>query len=961
MLFVSSLYSIRVIAELLVIICKIDKNQLLRYSVTENIQEYKVEEENPVSTEKIHIPVSGMHCVNCALNLEKRLKKVNGVVEASVNFATESASIEYLPDLATIEGMMAAIEDAGYKPLLPSGAETETVTEEIEDAERAARKAEITDQTRKFIVGLVLTIPLFILSMGRDFGILGAWIHAAWVNWFFWLLATPVQFYTGWDYYRGGWKSLKNGSANMDVLVAMGSSVAYFYSVVLLLYPPLGQHTYFETSAMIITLIKLGKMLESRAKGRTGEAIRNLIGLRPKTATIMVKDGVGGQGVAGIQGDGAAGDQGDGVAGDQGDGVAGSQRDRGAAAQGDGIAGTEDDRVAKTHGGGIAGTQGNEGAEGGAQGANTADWREMKVPLSRVRVGDTLIVRPGESIPVDGVVLAGESAVDESMLTGEPLPVDKGAGDIVIGATINQAGMLKIKATQVGQNTALARIIRMVQQAQGSKAPIQALADRISSIFVPAVIGIAFLTFILWWIAGGAFVPAMIRLVAVLVIACPCALGLATPTAIMAGMGKAADRGILFRNSESLQKASQLDTIIMDKTGTITLGKPAVVRITILDPRIRNEEELLRMAACAEKGSEHPLGRAIVKEAEERKIKLSEPEDFLALGGSGVSARVNGKTVRVGKPVWFEELGLQLSEDAKSRIHTMQAEGQTVMLVAVEDQPANIEANIAGGSHSGTSVGTGIGGGSHSGMAVKPGIGKTRSGTSIRANIAGGSHSGTSVGKGIGGGSHSGTPITGIHPAGLISVADPVKPESKSAIEELHRQGIHVVMLTGDNLHAAKAVASLMHIDEILAEVRPEEKLTRVKELQDKGHLVGMVGDGINDAPALAQADVGLAIGTGVDVAIEAADITLVSGSLIGVSRAIQLSRATMRTIRQNLFWAFFYNVALIPAAAGAFSSVGFLPEFLRQLHPILAALAMATSSLTVVSNSLLLYRTRIA
>jgi len=816
-----------------------------------------------VATKKVNIPVTGMHCVNCALNLEKRLRKVNGVVEASVNFATENALIEYLPDMATIEGMMAAIEDAGYKPLLPIGSETEALSEEIEDAEKAARKAEISDQTRKFLVGLVLTIPLFVLSMGRDFGILGTlgtWIHAAWVNWLFWLLATPVQFYTGWDYYRGGWKSLKNGSANMDVLVAMGSSVAYFYSVVLLLYPPLGQHTYFETSAMIITLIKLGKMLESRAKGRTGEAIRKLIGLRPKTATIMVKEDTK----------------------------------------------TQEPEAAETE---------------TAKREPRWQWKEMTIPLSQVKVGDTIIVRPGESIPVDGVVLTGESAVDESMLTGEPLPVDKQSGDIVIGATINQAGMLKIKATQVGQNTALARIIRMVQQAQGSKAPIQALADRISSIFVPVVIGIALLTFILWWIIGGAFVPAMIRLVAVLVIACPCALGLATPTAIMAGMGKAADRGILFRNSESLQKASQLDTIVLDKTGTITLGKPAVVKITILDPGIRNEKELLRMGASAEKGSEHPLGRAIVKKAEEEGIKLFEPEEFRSFGGSGVSAKVNGKTVRVGKPAWFEELGLQLAEDTKSRIHSLQAEGQTVMLVAIEDRPAN----IGGDSRSVASI-TGIN-------------------TGPAGLISTGNHTGIH---------------TVIHPAGLISVADPVKPESKAAIEELHRQGIHVVMLTGDNYQAAKAVASLMHIDEVLAEVRPEEKLTRVKELQDRGHLVGMVGDGINDAPALAQADVGLAIGTGVDVAIEAADITLASGSLVGVSRAIQLSKATMRTIRQNLFWAFFYNVALIPAAAGAFSAVGFLPGFMRQLHPILAALAMATSSLTVVSNSLLLYRARI-
>ncbi|MEW6379131.1 MAG: heavy metal translocating P-type ATPase [bacterium] len=748
-----------------------------------------------MATRNVIIPIAGMHCVNCALNVEKRLKKLPGIVEASVNFATEQASVEYLTERATEEGIVEAIAEAGYRPLfMPAGAEEEAGGE----TEKAARRAEIADQTRKFLVGLILTIPVFILSMGRDLGLLsGAWVHASWFNWLLGILATPVQFYTGWDYYRGGWKSLKNRSANMDVLVAMGSSVAYLYSAVVLLYPAPGQHIYFETSAMIITLIKLGKMLEARAKGRTGEAIRRLIGLRPKTATIVISG------------------------------------------------------------------------------------KEREVPLAQVKIDDTVIVRPGESIPVDGLILAGESAVDESMLTGEPLPIDKRPGDSVIGATINQVGMLKVKATRVGQDTALARIIRLVQQAQGSRAPIQNLADRTSAVFVPAVIGIAGLTFILWWTIGGAFAPAMIRMIAVLVIACPCALGLATPTAIMAGMGRAADRGILFRNSEALQSASRLDTLVLDKTGTITLGQPSVVSVMILDPAmIQTEDELLQLAASAERGSEHPLGRAIVRKAEGEGIGLFEPENFQALGGSGVSAMINGKPVRVGKQAWFGELGLKLEEGAKSLIRALQEEGQTVMLAAIENRLA-----------------------------------------------------------------------------GLIGVADSIKPESPAAIEELHRQGLKVVMLTGDSLQTARTVASRMHIDDILAEVRPEEKLSRIRDLQDKGHLVGMVGDGINDAPALAQADVGLAIGTGVDIAIEAADITLVSGSLSGVPRAIQLSRATMRTIRQNLFWAFFYNVALIPAAAGAFSAIGFLPGFLRQLHPVLAALAMATSSLTVVSNSLLLSR----
>ena len=756
------------------------------------------------SVSKVSIPIAGMHCVNCALNVEKRLRRLPGVLHASVNFAAEQAQVEYLPDQATVEGIAKAIEEMGYRPLVAAAGASE---EEADDAEQAARKAEIKDQSRKFLVGLIFTLPLFILSMARDFGLIPTvFSHAPYINWLLWLLATPVQFYPGWDYYRGGWKSLQSASANMDVLVALGSSAAYFYSVFLLLFPGLGQHTYFETSAMIITLIKLGKMLETRAKGRTSEAIRRLIGLRPKTATIII------------------------------------------------------------------------------------DGKERQVPLSQVKVDDTVIVRPGESIPVDGLVVAGESAVDESMLSGEPLPVDKRPGDTVIGATINQTGRLKIQATRVGQDTALARIIRLVRQAQGSRAPIQNLADRIAAIFVPATVGIAGLTFILWFVIGGSFAQAMIRMVAVLVIACPCALGLATPTAIMAGVGKGASLGILFRNSEALQMASRLDTIVLDKTGTISQGRPAVVRIIILadlagDPKAATrlgEAELLQLAASAEQGSEHPVARAILKEAEGRGIRLIEPEGFQALGGSGVSATVGGRLVRVGKPAWLEELGIWLDEEAKSRILAMSLEGQTVMMVAVENRAL-----------------------------------------------------------------------------GLIGVADSIKPESAAAIEELHQQGIRVIMLTGDSLQAARAVASRVGINDIniMAEVRPEEKLARIRELQAAGHLVGMVGDGINDAPALAQANVGLAIGSGVDIAIEAADITLVSGSLTAVPKAIELSRATMRTIRQNLFWAFFYNLTLIPTAAGALGCVRSLPEFLRHLHPALAALAMSISSLTVVSNSLLLSR----
>lgn len=738
----------------------------------------------------ITLPITGMTCANCAMNIERALKKkVPGVVRASVNFATERAYVEYAPAITGAEEIIAAIEKAGYGAIMPG--------EDIEDAEMAAREAEIKDQTRKFLAGLIFTVPLFILSMGRDFGLLGEWSHAPWMNWLFLALATPVQFYTGYDYYIGGWKSLKNMSANMDVLVAMGSSVAYFYSLALLLYPALGAHVYFETSAVIITLIKLGKMLESRTKGKTGGAIRKLMDLSPKTATIM-----------------------------------------------------------------------DEG-------------KEREIPLEQVKKGDIVVVHPGESVPVDGVIVEGESGVDESMLTGEPLPVDKREGDSVTGGTINGEGRLKLEAKAVGKDTALANIIRMVRDAQGSKAPIQALADRVAAVFVPSVIGIAIITFVLWWTIGGEFVPSMIRMVAVLVIACPCALGLATPTAIMAGTGKGAEKGMLFRNSQALETASGLATVVLDKTGTITMGKPSVMNIVSYNTPDMGEEDILRLGASVERGSEHPLGRAIVKEAEVRGINLFEPEAFKASGGRGVEAKIEGVDVFVGKPDWLSEKGINISR-TEDKIDSLESEGKTVMLVAMDQ--------------------------------VK----------------------------------------------GLIAVADSIKSESVTAIKELHEQGLKVVMLTGDNARTAKAIAVESGVDDVIAEVLPEEKSRKVREYQERGNKVAMVGDGINDAPALAQADVGMAIGTGTDVAIESGDIILASGNLLGISKAIRLSRSTMRTIRQNLFWAFFYNIILIPVAAGVLYPVEILPLFLRQLHPILAAFAMAMSSITVVTNSLRLYRARI-
>jgi Cu+-exporting ATPase len=468
------------------------------------------------------------------------------------------------------------------------------------------------------------------------------------------------------------------------------------------------------------------------------------------------------------------------------------------------------------------------------------------------------------------------------MLTGEPIPSDKAPGDSVTGGTVNTEGLLRFEATKVGKDTALAQIIRLVRQAQGSKAPVQALADRVAAVFVPGVIGIAFLTFLIWWVWGGEFVPAMIRLVAVLVIACPCALGLATPTAIMAGTGLGAEKGTLFKNSTALESATKLDTVVLDKTGTITEGKPVVVDLALLDGRFNSEEEFLQTVASAERGSEHPLGRAIVKEAEARRLSLDEPSEFRATGGLGIQANINGQMVIVGKPDWFPTLSISLS-NAADQIQTLQKQGKSVNVVAIENQPA-----------------------------------------------------------------------------GLIALADTVKDGSREAIDRLRKMGLEVIMLTGDNIHTARAIASQVHVDDIAAEVRPDEKSLKIQQLQGRGRMVAMVGDGINDAPALALADVGVAIGTGTDVAIETADVILASGELTGVPRAIQLSRKTMRTVKQNLFWAFFYNMALIPLAAGVLYPFEFFPGFLRQLHPILAALAMAMSSITVVSNSLRLYKSKI-
>lgn len=739
--------------------------------------------------ETLTLPITGMSCANCAASIERTLnKKVEGVVLATVNFAAERLTVEYIPSIVSLDGIVAEVRKIGFDLVLAEEGKEE-------DAEEIARHLEIRDQTRKFIVGAAFALPLFLISMSRDFGLIGSWSHAPWVNWFFLALASPVQFYTGMDYYIGAYKALKNKSTNMDVLIALGSSVAYFYSLVLLLVPGGHGHVYFETSAVIITLIKFGKLLEARTKGKTGSAIKKLMGLQPKTATVIV------------------------------------------------------------------------------------DGRANEIPIAMVQVDDIILIRPGERIPVDGVIVEGTSFVDESMLTGEPIPVDKTKEDRVTGGTVNGEGLLKFRATGVGKDMVLSRIIRLVQEAQGSKAPIQALADKVAAVFVPGVIGIALVTFCIWWGVTGEFVPSMIRMVAVLVIACPCALGLATPTAIMAGTGKGAENGILFKRSEALENAAKLQIIVMDKTGTLTLGKPAVVDIVPTRVPGLSPEELLTLAASLEKGSEHPIGKAIVSYALEKGLALEDPLNFKAHSGFGVEAQIKGETYRFGKPRWFEqESGLE--EEAKALVLELQKKGRTVM-VLVKDSTA----------------------------------------------------------------------------LGVVAVFDVLKPESRQAVKALHDEALRVVMLTGDNLETARIIAAEAQVDDVEAEVRPDEKSDRVKQLQKDGVLVGMVGDGINDAPALAQADIGFAIGTGTDVAIETGDIILSSGNLTGIPKAIKISRKTIATIRQNLFLAFVYNIVLIPVAAGILAPFDPFPDFLQQLHPILAALAMAASSISVVTNSLRLYR----
>jgi P-type Cu+ transporter len=770
-----------------------------------------------VVADEVEFPVTGMTCASCSSRVEKALRKVPGVLEANVNLAAEHATVRYLPAATGWRELKAAVERAGYGVI-----ETGIENGDAEDVEAQARARDLADKRRKLVVAVALSLPLFLLSMARDFGIIQPWLFGEWaamaqmpghqmsipayadaLNWLFLLLATPVQFYSGRDFYVHAFKALRARTANMDTLIALGSSAAYFYSVALMVFG-LSGHVYFETAAVIITLILVGKYLEARAKSQTGAAIRALIGLQPKTARVLR----GGQ--------------------------------------------------------------------------------EVDIPVGEVRVGEIVLVRPGEKLPVDGVVVSGRSSVDESMLTGESLPVEKQVGDAVTGATVNGSGSFQFRATKVGKATLLAQIIKLVQQAQGSRAPVQRLVDQVSAVFVPIVIAIALVTFLAWYFVGGvAFHQAMLFAVAVLVIACPCALGLATPTAIMVGTGVGAEHGILIKNAESLERANKIGTVVLDKTGTLTEGKPVVTDVVVAQqqrvelaaygngrdgtlPVLSERDELLRLAASAERGSEHPLGAAIVRGAQEQGLTLAQPERFEAIAGSGIRALVEGRTVVMGNTALMRDERVEVGALA-GEVARLQGEGKTAMVVAAEGEAL-----------------------------------------------------------------------------GVIAVADTLKPTSRAAVAQLKRQGIEVAMLTGDNARTAAAIAQEVGIDRVLAEVKPQDKAREVQRLQAEGRVVAMVGDGINDAPALAAADVGIAMGTGTDVAMEAADITLMRGDLRSLPQAIALSTRTLSTIRWNLFWAFIYNVIGIPIAAGLF-----YPLFGWQLSPIIAAGAMAFSSVFVVSNSL--------
>ena len=807
-----------------------------------------------METKKAVIPVRGMTCVNCAAAIQKDLSRLIGVKSTNVNYANEKAVVEFDPAVVSLDQFISSIRESGYQAVteavtipvidldvsrvpelertasaidgvlnarvnatagtveldyIPGQISLRDIRRSIEregfripvqvegrtalDIEKEARERELHELKTKLVVSATLSVLVLIGSM-QDM-IPGLSLLPRRTMWFIlFLLTTPVQFWAGRHFYQNAWASIKHGSTNMNTLVVVGTSAAYGYSVAITFFPGLfghmGSHggAYYDTSAMIITLILFGKFLEARAKSRAGEAIKKLMGLQPKTARVIREQG------------------------------------------------------------------------------------EHDIPIEEVEAGDLIIVRPGEKVPVDGVIRSGSSSLDESMLTGESLPVDKRTGDTVIGATINKTGTFTFEATKVGRDTMLSNIIRMVQEAQGSKAPIQRLADSISSIFVPTVISIGLVTFLIWYLLGPAetrFTLALVNFIAVLIIACPCAMGLATPTAIMVGTGKGAEHGILFKNAESLERAQRIDTIVLDKTGTLTRGEPTVTDVVANGI---SEQELLASAGSAEKGSEHPLGEAIVRCALGRGIALEQPDEFEALPGHGIRAIVKGKEVVLGNERLMSDRAVVLGRLAVEG-EGISSRGKTPMFVAIDGKAA-----------------------------------------------------------------------------GIVAVADTLKEHSREAVERMKGLGLEVYMLTGDNRRTAGAIAGELGISRVLAEVLPSDKMENVRKLQAGGRVVAMVGDGINDAPALTQADVGIAIGTGPDVAIEASDVTLIKDDLRVVAEAMRLSRRTMQTIRMNLFWAFFYNVIGIPVAAGVlypFFGAGGL------LNPMFASAAMAFSSVSVVTNSL--------
>ncbi len=751
-----------------------------------------------VPTVKRTFPIEGMTCASCVSRVEKKLLSLEGVTDAQVNLASERATVEYLESRLGMKDFQTALEQIDYH--VPQQ-EIENLSNR--DQEEEWRRQETRQLTLKLIFSGLAGMIIMAGGMQDTLGFLPAWESSTYYVLFF-LLATPVQFWGGWQFYRGTWTGLKHGYADMNTLIAVGTSAAYAYSVFATFFPSalqtFGQEVlvYYDTAAIIIALVLMGRLMEARAKGRASDAIKKLMSLQAKTARVE------------------------------------------------------------------------------------RDGKELDIPVEQVIEDYIVLVRPGEKIPVDGILLEGPTTIDESMITGESLPVEKQIGDPVIGASINKTGYFKMKATRLGKDSVLAHIIKMVEEAQGSKAPAQRLADQVAAVFVPTVIGLASLAFMVWWIFGDSlavlptdpFLFAMMIFISVMIIACPCALGLATPTAIMVGTGRAAELGILIKGGEILEQAQRIDTVVFDKTGTLTLGQPEVTNIFIPPGQDMNEIKLLSLAAALEKGSEHPLGEAVVAAAKKRDIILPAMQDFKVLPGFGVQARVEGHDVVIGNRKLMEEAGLDLSS-VENELEEWTRQGKTPMLVQVDGRLG-----------------------------------------------------------------------------GVMAAADQIKPHSIEAVARLKQKGMKVIMITGDHSKTARAVADELGIDEVLAEVLPGDKANAVKQLMEQGRFVAMVGDGINDAPALAQAHIGIAMGSGTDIAMESSDISLMSQNLNAVVDAIELSRSTLRKIKQNLFWAFFYNILGIPIAAGVL-----YPAYGILLKPLFAAAAMSFSSVSVVSNSLLLKR----